>query len=56
MLDNSVKQISESEKTKHIADTLAAENVALDNLNRMKTEFLHDISHEIKTPMTVISG
>ena len=35
---------------------LAAEKEALENLNRMKTEFLGNVSHELKTPMTVISG
>ena len=35
---------------------LAAEKEALENLNRMKTEFLGNVSHELKTPLTVMSG
>jgi len=35
---------------------LAAEKEVLENLNRMKTEFLGNISHELKTPLTVVSG
>jgi signal transduction histidine kinase len=35
---------------------LAAENAALDRIARMKSEFLANISHEIKTPLTIISG
>ncbi len=35
---------------------LAVEKKALENLNRMKTEFLGNVSHELKTPLTVMSG
>ena len=34
---------------------LVKENEALDSLNRMKTEFFQDMSHDFKTPLTVIS-
>jgi len=37
-------------------EILARQNDALDQLNRMKTEFLGNISHELKTPLTVVSG
>lgn len=36
--------------------TLATEKAALENLNQMKTEFLGNVSHELKTPLTVVSG
>ena len=35
---------------------LIAENESLDNMNRVKTELLTNISHELKTPLTVISN
>lgn len=35
---------------------LAAENAALEQINHLKTEFLGNVSHELKTPLTVMSG
>ena len=35
---------------------LEVEKTALENLNRLKTEFLGNVSHELKTPLTVMSG
>lgn len=35
---------------------LEIEKTALESLNRLKTEFLGNVSHELKTPLTVVSG
>ena len=35
---------------------LTEENIMLDKLNRMKTEFLGNMSHELKTPLTCVTG
>ncbi|MCL2216363.1 MAG: hybrid sensor histidine kinase/response regulator [Defluviitaleaceae bacterium] len=45
---------SQKRELRFFNDNLVAENAALDGLSRMKTEFLGNLSHEIKTPLTVI--
>ncbi|GHV09027.1 hypothetical protein FACS1894217_12460 [Clostridia bacterium] len=35
---------------------LAAENAMLDSLSRMKSDYLANITHEIRTPLTIMSG
>lgn len=46
--------MNEIDKTKETEQRLAAENISLESQSRMKTEFLGNLSHEIKTPLTVI--
>jgi signal transduction histidine kinase len=48
-------QISnEAADAKREAEELAERNVLLDSLNQMKTEFLQDMSHEMRNPLTTI--
>jgi signal transduction histidine kinase len=35
---------------------LASENAMLDSLSRMKSDYLSNISHEMRTPLTIMSG
>lgn len=43
-------------QAKETEQKLEAEKTALVSLNRLKTEFLSNVSHELKTPLTVVSG
>ena len=46
---------AELAETKAAEQRLAAENAALDSLSRMKTEYITNVTHETKTPLTIIS-
>jgi signal transduction histidine kinase len=55
MLSQCVLLALEYGRSRRQAEELAAQNRFLDNLSRMKTEYLTNLTHEMKTPLTVVS-
>jgi signal transduction histidine kinase len=51
---NPVEQ--EREHQRHLLRVAEEEKAMLEKLDRLKTEFLGNVSHELKTPLTVMSG
>lgn len=67
LFDVMTRKISEAEATRHESErrameaelrerTLAADNAALDRLNRMKNDIIDTISHESRTPLAVLAS
>ena len=50
-----IKMVLDAAKLSQSERTLAAEKLLLENLNRTKSEFYGNISHEMKTPLTIIA-
>jgi signal transduction histidine kinase len=51
-----IATMREVERAKEAERTLAAENALLDSLSRMKSDYLANISHEMRTPLSIMSG
>ena len=51
----SVRQMAEAEAAQRQAEELAETNKFLDSLSNMKSEYLSNLAHDIRTPLTVLS-
>ncbi|MFV0350766.1 MAG: sensor histidine kinase [Oscillospiraceae bacterium] len=47
---------TQREELEEARKMLTAKNDTLEALDKLKTEFLSDVTHELKTPLTVVSG
>jgi len=56
LLETGMRQVSEAEAAKSEAAEIAAENAALEKLNRMRSDLIETISHESRTPLAVLSS
>jgi signal transduction histidine kinase len=55
ILDAAIRQMGETEAAKRETEELAERNRFLDSLSQMKSEYLSNLGHEMKTPLTVLS-
>jgi signal transduction histidine kinase len=55
LLETAVRKVCEAEAAKSESEILAETNRFLDGLYVMKSEYLSNLSHEMKTPLTVLS-
>lgn len=46
----------EMEATREREQKLASENASLDRMNRLKSELMETISHEVRTPLAVLAS
>ena len=53
MFLGTMREVSAAHEREHI---LAAENAALDRANRLKTDLMHTVGHELRTPLAVMMG
>ena len=54
ILDAAIRQMVEAEAAKRETEELAERNQFLDSLSQMKSEYLSNLVHEIKAPLTVL--
>ena len=55
LFEASVRQVSDAENARRETEALTEKNLLLDSLSHMKSDYLSNLGHEIKTPLTVLS-
>jgi signal transduction histidine kinase len=56
LLNIALKQVSATEAARRREQSAKMEKDALEKLNHMKTNFLQDMNHELRTPLAIISA